>query len=238
MILLSEHGDAASLERLQASLESEGGNADLADAIERGVSSLKSVAPQRAARVIDALYERGNSEQKVALLQNSDGLGSLALATCKKGLASDDPDVVMQALSLAEQLTLPALAEQLVSIARDAQRDTSVRQRAAFALRALGGPLLRQNQRLVDELDGSDGTRRRFGAPGIVREGAFDFGSRRRWLPAACCALAGGVHCALPQLPSRVVKRPSRCRLPGKRPTSKRARPLMTSPRRSPRVSL
>jgi HEAT repeat protein len=164
---LVQLGDAESSGLLQEAARStdpsERGFAALASDPDAGVASaalgqLQISAPELAATLAKRAYQAASAADRPTLLSSLSGLrGGLAMPLYELALQDSDENVVLSGVQSLAQLQGPDSAERLLAIASDANRSEEVRQSAAQALLALGGPLVRANRALLGALEPADG---------------------------------------------------------------------------------
>jgi HEAT repeat protein len=110
-------------------------------------------APEEAAQVAGRAMRSGTPESRQSMLGALSGWNrELALPVIESALADPDNATASGALTCLGQFEGPEVARLLYSVVVDAQRAQEVRTAAAAALYALGGPIVRSNQALIESL--------------------------------------------------------------------------------------
>ena len=141
-----------------ALLEALAGDHDV-EVVTTALSQLRAVAPERAVALATRAYQSASPEDRTTLLSALGDLpGGLAIPLYERALQDSDESVVLNGVRSFGQLQRPGSAQRLLAVATDANRSQEVRVAAAQALRALGGPLVRDHRGLLDALDPPDVT--------------------------------------------------------------------------------
>jgi HEAT repeat protein len=125
-----------------------------ASVVSAALSQLETRAPDRAVTLARRAYDAAAADDRPSLLSSLGSFRSgLAMPLYDLALRDEDENVVVNGLRMLGGTQSPESAARLLAVAADGNRSQDVRAEAARALRGLGGPLVRANGALLDQLD-------------------------------------------------------------------------------------